>query len=162
VDVPAGVPNNTRLKMTGMGEVGPGGGPPGDLYIEINELPDRSFKRAGNNLLATLEIPMTAAALGTTLELETLDGPQEIHIKPGTQPGEVITLKGLGVNHLRDNGRGDLKVTIRVIVPNNLTEPQIQLLREFETARGDEPSDYNSAVSNMSFFDKVKDKLAGK
>ena len=162
IDIPAGVADGTRIKLPGMGEAGPGGGPAGDLYVEVTEVPDKRFQRKGDHLLATLEIPMTAAALGTVLELETLDGPHEIRIKPGTQPGEVITLKGLGVGHLHDNGRGDLRVTIRVIIPSNLSEQQAQLLRAFEAARGDEPSDYQSAPQNSGMFAKLRDKLAGK
>ena len=163
VEVPAGVSGGTRIKLPGQGEIGPGGGPAGDLYVEIHEIPDRRFQRAGDNLLATIEIPMTAAALGTVLELETLDGPQEIRIKPGTQPGEVISLKGLGVGHLRDNGRGDLRVTIKVIIPNKLSDQQAQLLRDFEAARGDQPSDYGMAgANNTGVFAKLRGKLAGK
>ena len=162
VDIPAGVSDGTRIKLPGYGEAGPGGGPAGDLYVEVSEAADNLFQRKGDNLLATLEIPMTAAALGTVLELETLDGPREIRIKPGTQPGEIITLKSLGVGHLHDNGRGDLRVSIRVIIPNNLNEQQAQLLRAFETARGDEPSDYQSLPQNAGVFAKLRDKLSGK
>jgi molecular chaperone DnaJ len=129
VTVPAGVDTGTRIKLTAQGEVGPAGGPAGDLYVEIRERSHDTFVRRGDDLHCTLEVPMTAAALGTMLELETLDGLQEIDLRPGTQPGQIVTLKSLGVGHLHAGGRGDLNVHIEVQVPTALDEEQEQLLR---------------------------------
>ena len=100
VRIPAGVENGTHIQLAGEGEVGPGGGPAGDLFLEIVERPHAIFQRRGDDLHCTVTIPMTAAALGTTLTVETLDGPEEIDIRPGTQSGQVIPLYGRGVQHL--------------------------------------------------------------
>ena len=87
VKIPAGVDNGTRIQLAGEGEVGPGGGPAGDLYVEILERPHPPFRRQGDDLHCTVTMPMTAAALGTTVPLETLDGLEEVDIRPGTQSG---------------------------------------------------------------------------
>ena len=117
VDVPAGVDTGTRIKLTGQGEVGPAGGPAGDVYLEVRERKNDTFVRRGDDLHATLEVPMTAAALGTVLMLDTLDGPREVDLRPGTQPSQIVTLKNLGVGHLHVGGRGDLHVHVDVQVP---------------------------------------------
>jgi len=138
VNVPAGVANGTRIRLEGRGDAGPGGGPAGDLYLEVHVQSDDKFVRAGNDLTATIDIPMTAAALGTTYLMDTFDGVQEIHIPAGTQSGDVVTLAGLGVGRLRGNGRGDLKVTVQVIIPRDLTDSQRALLQQFAADRGEE------------------------
>src|SRR5690625_2856100 len=130
VSVPAGVDSGNRIKMTGSGEVGPGGGPPGDLYVELKVRSHPVFARRGDDLHARVEVPMTAAALGTVLHLESFDGDQEIDIAPGTQPEEVITLSGLGVGRLNGGGRGDLKVQVDVEDPTELDDRQRELLAE--------------------------------
>ncbi|MGL5828088.1 MAG: DnaJ C-terminal domain-containing protein, partial [Angustibacter sp.] len=114
VRIPAGVDSGNRIQLTGEGEVGAGNGPAGDLYIEIAVAPDPTFVRRGNDLHATVEIPMTAAALGTVLSLNTLDGPHEVDIAPGSQSGQSVTLRGLGVTKLRGSGRGDLIVHFEI------------------------------------------------
>jgi len=138
VNVPAGVANGTRIRLEGRGDAGPGGGPAGDLYLEVHIAGDDKFVRVGDDLTATIDIPMTAAALGTSYKMDTFDGVQDIHIEPGTQSGDVVTLPGLGFGHLRGGGRGDLKVTVRVITPQNLTEQQRELLAQFAADRGEE------------------------
>ncbi|MCU1656764.1 MAG: Chaperone protein dnaJ, partial [Pseudonocardiales bacterium] len=110
VDVPAGIEDGMRIRLSGQGEVGPGGGPAGDLYVEIEERKHPTFERHGVDLHAAVPVPMTAAALGTSLKVETLDGPVDIDVKPGTQSGTVIPLRGRGVPRLRSNSRGDLHV----------------------------------------------------
>ena len=134
MDVPAGVDTGTRIKLTGQGEVGPAGGPAGDVYLEVRERKHDTFVRRGDDLHATLEVPMTAAALGTVLTLDTLDGPQEVDLRPGTQPSQIVSLKGLGVGHLHAPGRGDLHVHVEVQVPTAMDDEQAELLRRLADA----------------------------
>ena len=138
VDVPAGVDTGTRIKLTGQGEVGPAGGPAGDVYLEVRERKHDTFVRRGDDLHATLEVPMTAAALGTVLMLDTLDGPREVDLRPGTQPSQIVSLKGLGVGHLHAAGRGDLHVHVEVHVPTAMDDEQAELLRKLAALRGEE------------------------
>ena len=138
VKVPAGVEDGMRIRLTGEGEVGPGGGPAGDLYVEVHEKAHPLFTRDGDDLHFRLPLPMTAAALGTSLTLDTLDGEEEIDIAAGTQPEAVQTLRARGVPHLRGTGRGDLHVHVEVQVPTRLDAAQEQLLRELATLRGEE------------------------
>lgn len=162
--VPAGVDSGTRIQLAGEGEVGPGGGPPGDLYVEVRLAPDDRFQRRGDDLHCTAELPMTAAALGTQLTLDTFDGPQEIDITPGAQPAEVITLRGLGVTHLRGSGRGDLIIHLDVRTPTRLTPEQEDLLRELALARGeDKPVGRLAHVGGSGgFFGRMRDAFLGK
>ncbi|QAY63053.1 molecular chaperone DnaJ [Xylanimonas allomyrinae] len=162
VNVPAGVDTGTRIKLTAQGEVGPGGGPAGDLYVEIREKPHETFVRRGDDLHCTLPVPMTAAALGTVLDLETLDGPQEIDLRPGTQPGQIVTLKGLGVGHLHAGGRGDLHVHVEVEVPTSLDDEQTQLLRSLAALRGEERPEPRLAAAHPGVFGRLRDKLSGR
>jgi len=138
VNVPAGVANGTRIRLQGKGDAGPGGGPAGDLYLEVQVKPDDKFTRVGDDLTAEIDVPMTAAALGTTYKMDTFDGVQEIRVEPGTQSGDVIVLPGLGFGHLRGSGRGDMRIAIRVITPRNLTEHQRELLAQFAADRQEE------------------------
>jgi molecular chaperone DnaJ len=138
VKIPAGVEHGMRIRLSGEGEVGPGGGPAGDLYVEVHEKPHPVFTRDGDDLHARLSLPMTAAALGTVLQLETLDGEEELDIAPGTQPDAVLTLRARGVPHLRGTGRGDLHVHLDVQVPTKLDAKQEELLRELAALRGEE------------------------
>ncbi|HLS63926.1 MAG TPA: molecular chaperone DnaJ [Ruania sp.] len=162
VNVPAGVDDGTRIKLTGQGEVGPAGGPPGDLYVEVRERRHPIFTRRGDDLHCTTEVPMTAAALGTVLDLETLDGVQQVDLRPGTQPEEVVTLRGLGVGHLNGGGRGDLHVHVSVAVPGKLDEDQERLLRELATLRGEERPEARLAPAHPGVFSRLRDKLQGK
>ncbi len=138
VKIPAGIENGMRIRLTGEGEVGPGGGPSGDLFVEVVERPHPDFVRDGDDLHHRLQVPMTAAALGTSLKLTTLDGEEQVDITPGTQPDEVLTLRARGVPHLRGTGRGDLHVHLDVRVPTRLDAEQERLLRELAAARGEE------------------------
>jgi len=162
VDVPAGVDTGTRIKLTGQGEVGPAGGPAGDVYLEVRERRHEVFQRDGDDLHATLSVPMTAAALGTVLTLDTLDGPQEVDLHPGTQPEQVVTLKGLGVGHLHVGGRGDLHVHVDVTVPTGLDDEQVELLQRLAALRGEERPEARFAASHQGVFSKLRDKLAGR
>ncbi|MGX7680648.1 molecular chaperone DnaJ [Jatrophihabitans sp. DSM 45814] len=154
VDVPGGIEDGMRIRMSGQGEVGPGGGPAGDLYIEVSEEPHEVFTREGSDLHCTIGVPMTAAALGTELPLATLDTDETVEIRPGTQSGAVITLRGRGVPRLRSTARGDLYVHIEVRTPTKLDESQERLLRELAELRDEEVS-----VSHPrgGLFSKVRD-----
>lgn len=162
VDVPAGVDTGTRIKLTAQGEVGPAGGPAGDLYLEVRERRHDVFVRRGDDLHATLPVPMTAAALGTVLTLDTLDGPQEVDLRPGTQPDQEVVLKGLGVGHLHTGGRGDLHVHVDVQVPVGLDDEQAELLRRLAALRGEERPDARLATASTGMFARLRDKLAGR
>ena len=162
VDVPAGVDTGTRIKLTGQGEVGPAGGPAGDVYLEVRERKHDTFVRRGDDLHATLEVPMTAAALGTVLMLDTLDGPREVDLRPGTQPSQIVSIKGLGVGHLHATGRGDLHVHVEVHVPTAMDDEQAELLRKLAALRGEERPEARLSASSSGVFSKLRDKLSGR
>ena len=163
IKVPAGVDTGTRIQLTGQGEVGPAGGPPGDLYVEVVERPHPTFSRRGDDLHCTIEVPVTAAALGTTLELTTLDGVEQLDVRPGAQSGEATTMRGLGVNHLRGGGRGDLIVHLAVLTPTRLDDEQEALLRRLAVLRDEErPSGRLAPAQQGSVFAKLRDKFSGR
>ena len=162
IKVPAGVDTGTRIQLAAQGEVGPGGGPAGDLYVEIVERPHAVFTRRGDDVHCIVEVPMTAAALGTRIGLDTLDGMRELDIAPGAQSGETTTLRGLGVTHLRGAGRGDLVVSLSVQTPTRLDEQQEQLLRELSRLRGEERPTGRLAPTQQSVFSKLRDRFAGR
>ena len=156
VKVPAGVEDGMRIRLTGHGEVGPGGGPAGDLYVEISERPHPVFTRDGEDLHCRVTLPMTAAALGTTLTLQTLDGQEEVDIRPGTQSGSVLTLRGRGAPRLRATGRGNLIVHVEVETPTRLDAEQEKLLRELAALRGeDRPGTASEGQGGL--FSRVRD-----
>jgi molecular chaperone DnaJ len=162
VNVPAGVDTGTRIRLAARGEVGPGGGPAADLYVEIRERAHEHFVRRGDDLHCTLPVPMTTAALGTVMTLDTLDGPQQVDIRPGTQPGQHVTLKGLGVGRLNSTGRGDLHVHIEVQVPTALDDAQADLLKQLATLRGEEAPQPRLNAANPGMFSRLREKLAGR
>ncbi|MDF8263363.1 molecular chaperone DnaJ [Luteipulveratus flavus] len=162
IKVPAGVDSGTRIQLSGEGEVGRAGGPAGDLYVEVRVRKHAMFQRQGDDLHCSLELPMTAAALGTTLPLETLDGTRDVDIKPGTQPGDVITLKGLGVTHLRSSVRGDLHVHANVRTPTKLDAPQQELLHQLAKERGEERPEAKFQPVNHGLLGRLRDAFAGK
>ena len=163
VQIPAGVDNGTRIQLAGEGEVGPGGGPAGDLYVEIDERPHPVFTRRGDDLHCTVvPVPMTAAALGTTLELETLDGVENVDVRPGTQSGTVIPLRGKGVAHLRASGRGDLIVHVDVQTPTKLDAEQEELLRQLAALRGEERPVGQFAPGQQGLFSRLRDAFNGR
>ncbi|MGY1806267.1 molecular chaperone DnaJ [Blastococcus sp. SYSU D00669] len=160
VKVPAGVEDGMRIRLTGHGEVGPGGGPAGDLYVEIHERPHAVFTRDGEDLHCRVTLPMTSAALGTTLNLTTLDGETELDIKPGTQSGSVLTLRAQGAPRLRATGRGNLLVHVEVQTPTKLDAEQEKLLRELATLRGEDTAG-STRESQQGFFSRVRDAWNG-
>jgi molecular chaperone DnaJ len=161
VKIPAGVEDGMRIRLTGHGEVGPGGGPAGDLYVEVHERPHPVFTRDGENLHCRVTLPMTAAALGTTLNLKTLDGETDLDIKPGTQSGSVLTLRAQGAPRLRATGRGNLLVHVEVQTPTRLDAEQEKLLRELAALRGeDQPEAHREAQGGL--FSRVRDAFNGR
>ncbi len=162
IRVPAGVDTGNRIQLTGEGEVGPAGGPQGDLYVEIVERPHPTFTRRRDDLHCAVELPMTAAALGTVIELETFDGSESVDVKSGTQSGEMVTLRGLGVTHLRGGGRGDLVVHLDVLTPTRLDEEQEQLMRQLAALRGEERPTARLTSTQPGVFSKLRDRIAGR
>jgi molecular chaperone DnaJ len=159
VKIPPGVSDGLRIRHSGEGEVGPGGGPPGDLYVEIHERPHPVFTRDGDDLHCHFSLPMTAAALGTTVKLETLDGEENVDVAAGTQSGTIITLRGRGVPHLsRGVGRGDLHVHLDVETPTRLDPEQERLLRELARVRGEEHAEISvTTAGSGGLFSRLRD-----
>jgi molecular chaperone DnaJ len=162
VRIPAGVEDGTHIQLAGEGEIGSGGGPPGDLFLEILQRPHPIFERQGDDLHCTVTIPMVAAALGATLSVETLDGPRDLDIRPGTQSGQVIPMYGLGVQHLNDSGRGDLVTHIAVETPLKLDEAQESLLKQLAELRGEETPPGRFAPGQQGFFSRLRDAFNGR
>jgi molecular chaperone DnaJ len=159
VKVPAGVEDGMRIRLAGEGEVGPGGGPPGDLYVEVHERPHDVFSRQGDDLHCRVSLPMTAAALGTHISLKTLDGEEGIEVKAGTQPGTVVRVRDRGVPHLRGAGRGDLHVHLEVKTPTRLDPEQEKVLRDLAHLRGEEHPE--PIRQTGGFFSKMRDAFNG-
>lgn len=137
VDIPPGIDDGTKFRLSGRGEAGARGAEAGDLYVQVRVTPDRRFTRRGNDLVAGVALPFAQAALGGTLDIETFDGPLDLTIPPGTQPGAVLRLRGKGLPRFQRSGRGDLLVEVTVEVPSNLTGEQEEILRKFARARGE-------------------------
>jgi molecular chaperone DnaJ len=157
VKVPPGVEDGMRIRLSGEGEVGPGGGPAGDLYVEVRERRHPMFQRdERGDLWCELTLPMTAAALGTSLPLETLDGSTvQVDVKPGTQGGQVLTLPGHGVPRLRTESRGDLHVTVTVQTPTRLDAEQETLLRQLAVVRDEQRPD--GSAQREGIFGRLRD-----
>lgn len=163
VRIPAGVDTGTRIQLTGEGEVGPNGGPAGDLYVEVVVASHPMFERRGDELHCVVSVPMTAAALGTTMTLDTLDGPMDITIKPGTQAGENVVLKGKGAARLRSGARGDLYAHLRVETPTRLNPQQEELLRQLAAIREESTAQVTTAAAETGgFFTRIKDAFSSK
>ncbi len=157
IKIPAGVETGNRIQLSGRGEVGPGGGPAGDLYVEIIQKEHEFLVRDGNTLHLALGITMASATLGTTLNVETLDGPISIVVKPGTQSGATIAVKSKGVTHLRGGGRGDLIVHVEVHTPIKLNKEQEELMKKFASLRGEKDGDAQVQGHDGGFFSKFRD-----
>jgi molecular chaperone DnaJ len=138
VDVPAGISDGQRIRLSGRGHVGDHGGPPGDLYVLVRVSDDERFVRDGDDLVTVLDVPAPRAALGATLEVPTLDGPTEVEVAPGTQPHETIVLRGKGMPSLRSGRRGDLRVVVNVQIPRRLSRDQRDLLERLSASMTDE------------------------
>ena len=159
IRIPAGVDTGNRIQLQSEGEIGPNGGPAGDLYVEIVVASHPVFERRGDELHCMLTIPMTSAALGTSVELETLDGPEKLVIAAGTHSGESLTVKGKGVGRLRGSGRGDLFVHMNIATPTDLDAQQEALLRQLAELR-QEQSDHrlgNQSEGSGGLFSRLKE-----
>jgi len=154
VKIPAGVESGNRLRVAGEGEPGTNGGPPGDLYVFISVKPHPFFKREGDHIYCEIPITITQAALGTVVQVPTLQGKEKLRIPEGTQSGTTFRFRGRGVNSLSGRGKGDQHVKVIVRTPTKLNEKQRKLLQEL----GEElPSVYPDSEEAEGIFDKVKD-----
>jgi molecular chaperone DnaJ len=145
--IPAGVEDGLRLQLAGSGEVGFGGGPSGDLYVDISLAPHQYFSRNGDELVCELEVPLHDAVLGTMVKIDSFDGEVELQVPAGSQTGDVIPVKGKGFGRLRQSGRGDLLVTIQVKIPSKLDSKQKEL---FRTLAGYRKADTAGLVARKS------------
>ena len=154
IKIPAGVEDETRMRISKEGEAGLRGGENGDLYVFISVKDHKLYSREGSNLYASIPISMTCAALGGKIEIPAIDGEKiELEIEAGTQNEQIAKIKGKGMTIMRSHQRGDLFVKLRVETPVNLTERQKELLKEFQSI-----SEENSCQPEAKgFFDKIKD-----
>ncbi|SIT74098.1 molecular chaperone DnaJ [Microbacterium sp. RU33B] len=159
IDIPAGVETGLRLQLPGSGEVGQAGGPNGDLYLEVTVASHDVFSRDGDDLLATLEVSMPDAILGTTTTIESLDGPVELEIRPGVQGGDVLTIKGRGITPLRGTQRGDLRVGVHVVTPTRLDSKERALIEDF-AKKTKAPAPHLSEF-HQGLFAKLRDRFRG-
>ncbi len=158
INIPAGVDDGAQLRVSGEGEPGVNGGPPGDLYVVLRVKPHEFFEREGNDIYCEVPITFAQAALGDEIEIPTVDGRVKLKIPAGTQTETFFRLRGKGVPYLRGNGRGDQHVKVRVVTPTKLTERQKELLKEF--AGWTEDSNGHTAADE-SFFEKMKRAFRG-
>jgi molecular chaperone DnaJ len=149
VKIPPGVDDGMQVRLPGEGEAGTRGGPAGNLYVVVNIKEHSMFRRDGNDILLDLPINIAQAALGDELDVPTLDGDAKLTIPAGTQNGKTFRIKEHGVPHLRRKGRGDLRVTVQIVVPQNLNEKQKALLREFARTLGKEPLEAKGVIGKM-------------
>ncbi len=144
IDVPAGIADGQRIRVSGRGHAGARGGPPGDLYVVVRVREDQRFLRDGEDLVTVIDVPAPLAALGTTVDVPTLDGDVALQIPAGTQPGETLVLRGRGLPPLQRGRTGDLRVVVNVAIPRRLTRQQRDLLERLaetmteENLRSDE------------------------
>lgn len=167
VKIPAGVGDGMRVRLAAQGEVGPGGGPAGDLYVEVHEQPHPTFLRDGDDLHCTISVPMVDAALGTTVTVDAiLDGPTEITIPSGTQPGAAVSLRGHGMPHLRSGVRGDLHAHIDVVVPSRLDNEDTELLRKLKAKRVRDVAEVRStqtaSAGGGGLFSRLRETFSGR
>jgi len=154
VKIPAGVDTGDRIRLSGEGEAGENGAPPGDLYVQVHVREHDIFKRDGNNLYCEVPLSFTTAALGGELEVPTLDGKVKLKISPETQTGRMFRLRGKGVKSVRSGAMGDLMCKVVVETPVNLSSRQKELLQELEESMGKASSKHSPKA--QGFFDGVK------
>ena len=151
VDIPAGIHDGQRIRLSGEGHAGLSGGRAGDVYVLVRVRPDTRFVREGDHVISKIDLTMTQAALGTRVTVSTLDGDEELDIDPGTQPGEVRVLRGRGMPVLQGFGRGDHRIFVNVAIPHQLTDEQRDLLQRFDESAGED-----TYRPDEGFFDKLK------
>lgn len=150
--IPAGVEDGTRIRFTGVGEAGIHGGPPGDLYLVLRVKQHAFFDRQGNDLYCVVPISFTQAAVGTEIQVPTLEGEQALKIPEGTQSGTILKLRGKGIPVLNGHGKGNLFVEVRVQTPTKLTKRQRELLQELQGI-----AQVENKPQRTSILDKMKD-----
>lgn len=151
VKIEPGTEDGMRYRMSGFGESGNRGGEAGDLYVFVHVKAHKLFERDGNDVRVEVPVSFVQAALGAEIDVPTLDGQEKLKVPPGTQPGATFRIKGKGIPHFRGHGRGDEHVTVRVTIPDKLTNREKELLRELADLRGERVGD------DRGFFGKVKD-----
>ena len=151
VQVPPGIHDGQRIRLSGEGHAGALGARAGDLYVRVRVRPDPRFVREGDDIFSTVDLTITDAALGTTVRVPTLDGDVELEFSSGTQPGEIRVLRGRGMPVLQGFGRGDHRVFVNVVVPRHLTEEQRELLERFAAV-----TDEDTYRADEGFFEKLK------
>ena len=159
VDIPAGVETGLRLQLPGSGEVGPAGGPNGDLYLEVTVAHDDVFSRDGDDLLATLEVSMPDAILGATTTITSLDGDVDLEVRAGVQSGDVLTIKGRGITPLRGGSRGDLRVGVQVVNPTKLDAKTRAMIEDFK--KKTKSPGPQLAQFHQGLFSKLRDRFRG-
>lgn len=157
VKIPAGVDHGSRIRVAGCGEAGTRGGGNGDLYVYIYVKPHKIFTRDDTDVLCEVPINFVQATLGDSIEVPTLDGKVEMKIPAGIQSGTVLRMKGKGIPHLGSNGRGDQRVRVKVLTPQNITDKQRELLKEFAELSGEKVN-----PEQKSFLDSIKSMFKGK
>ncbi|HWX74676.1 MAG TPA: DnaJ C-terminal domain-containing protein, partial [Solirubrobacteraceae bacterium] len=157
IEIPAGIADAQRIRLTGRGHDGGLGAPAGDLYVLVRVRADERFVREGDDLITALDVPASLAALGTTLEVPTLEGSAALELPAGTQPGEVLTLRGEGMPALRRGRHGDLRVVVNVIVPRRLSDEQRDLVEQL-----DETLTPENLRSEDSLLDKLRRALGSR
>jgi molecular chaperone DnaJ len=151
VAVPAGIADGQRIRVSGRGHAGERGAAPGDLYLLLRVAPDERFVREGDDLITAIDVPAPLAALGTTVQVPTIEDTHQLEIPAGTQPGEIVTLRGLGMPALRGRRHGDLQVVVNVVVPRALDGDQRELLARFSDTLGAE-----NLRQHESMLDKLR------
>lgn len=158
MDIPAGVHDGIQLSMSGKGNAGAKGGPSGDLIISIEEEPHEHFSRDGDHIIYELYLNMADAALGTKIEVPTLDGRARVTIPAGTQSGKILRLKDKGLPRLQEYGKGDQMIHVNVWTPKKLNDEERQLLERLRTMPNFQP---NPGKEDKGFFDRIRDAFSG-
>ena len=156
VSIPAGVDNGMQIRLPGEGQPGTFGGPNGNLFLAVTVKPHEFFKRKGNDIYLDMDINIAQAVLGAEVEVPTVDGPTQLEIPPGTQPGKIFSLKHKGVPHVRSNARGDQKVIVSVDIPKKLSKEQRELFEELAKTLGTTPK-----TKQKGFLDWLNETLGG-
>ena len=159
VKIPAGVDQDDRIRLSGEGEAGMNGGPPGDLYVVVNLKPHAVFQREGADLHCEMPISFATAALGGEIDIPTLDGSAKIKVPPETQTGQVFRLRGKGIKGVRSSYPGDLLCQVVVETPVRLTDRHKELLKELDDLNRKDPNRHNPRAK--TFMDKVREFFAG-
>jgi molecular chaperone DnaJ len=156
VQVPAGIADGQQIRLSGQGNAGDAGAPTGDLYVLVRVREDERFVREGEDLITALDVPAPLAALGGTLQAPILEGTAAVEVPPGTQPGEVITLRGQGMPSLRGRRNGNLRVVVNVVIPRRLTDEQRELIGQLQETLTEE-----NLHSEESMLGKLRRALRG-